>query len=58
MSGTIGKVPIMLFDLKADLGEKNNLAEAHPELVAKLGIRMKELDAEITKNQRQPWLKK
>ncbi|MDA7867891.1 hypothetical protein N9A62_02725 [Akkermansiaceae bacterium] len=49
---------IMLFDLKADLGEKNNLAEEHPEIVAKLGIRMQELDAEITKNQRQPWLKK
>jgi len=52
------KGQVMLFDLKADLGEKNNLAEAHPELVAKLGIRMKKLDAEITKNQRQPWLKK
>ncbi len=48
---------IMLFDLKADLGEKNNLAEEHPEIVAKLGIRMQELDAEITENQRQPWLK-
>jgi arylsulfatase A-like enzyme len=49
---------IMLFDLEADLGEKNNLTEEHPEIVAKLGIRMQELDAEITKNQRQPWLKK
>ena len=52
------KAQVMLFDLEADLGEKNNLAEKNPELVAKLGIRMKELDAEITKNQRQPWLKK
>ena len=48
----------MLFELDADLGEKNNIAEKNPELVAKLGMRMKELDAEITKNQRPPWLKK
>jgi arylsulfatase A len=52
------KSQIMLFELDADLGEKNNIAEKNPELVAKLGIRMKELDAEITKNQRPPWLKK
>ncbi|MEN8774883.1 MAG: sulfatase [Akkermansiaceae bacterium] len=49
---------VMLFDLEADLGEKKNIAEKNPEIVAKLGIRMKELDAEITQNQRQPWLKK
>ena len=49
---------VMLFDLDSDLGEKTNLADKHPEIVAKLGSRMKELDAEITKNQRQPWLKK
>ena len=42
----------------SDLGEKTNLADKHPEIVAKLGSRMKELDAEITKNQRQPWLKR
>jgi arylsulfatase A-like enzyme len=48
----------MLFDLDSDLGEKTNLADKHPEIVAKLGTRMKELDAEITENQRQPWLKK
>lgn len=52
------KPNVMLFDLEADPGEKNNLADKHPEIVAKLGIRMKEIDAEITKNQRQPWLKK
>jgi arylsulfatase A len=48
---------VLLFDLDNDLAEKTNLAEKHPEIVAKLGIRMKQLDAEITKNQRQPWLK-
>ena len=49
---------VMLFDLDSDLGEKTNLADKHPEIVTKLGTRMKELDAEITENQRQPWLKK
>jgi arylsulfatase A-like enzyme len=52
------KPQVLLFDLTADLGEKDNLAEKHPELVSRLGLRMKELDAEITKNQRQPWLMK
>lgn len=47
----------MLFNLKNDLGEQKNLASSKPELVAKLQARMKELDAEITKNARQPWLK-
>ncbi|MFK7821306.1 MAG: sulfatase-like hydrolase/transferase [Planctomycetaceae bacterium] len=45
----------MLFDLAKDLGEKNNLAEANPEIVKQLKARMEELDAEITKNQRAPW---
>lgn len=47
----------MLFNLKNDLGEQKNLASSKPELVAKLQARMEELDAEITKNARQPWLK-
>ncbi len=51
------KQQILLFDLKNDLGEKHNLAEKNPALVAKLGMRMKELDAEITKNQRKAWVK-
>ena len=29
-----------LYDLEADLGERNNLAEKHPEIVAKLKARM------------------
>ncbi len=49
---------IMLFDLLADIGEKNNLASANPEIVARLQARMLELDEEITANARQPWLKK
>ena len=51
------KAEVMLFDLEADLGEKNNLAESKPEVVAKLKARMLELDAQIAKEARQPWLK-
>ena len=46
-----------LFDLAKDVGEKNNLAEAKPAVVKELQARMKELDAEITKNARSPWFK-
>lgn len=48
---------ILLFDLSKDLGEKNNRAEAYPEIVNRLRQRMEELDAEITANARAPWLK-
>nr|MBC8149547.1 sulfatase [Verrucomicrobiaceae bacterium] len=51
------KTEVMLFDLDADLGEKNNLAESKPEVVAKLKARMLELDAQIAKEARQPGLK-
>jgi hypothetical protein len=46
-----------LFDLSKDLGEQNNLAEAKSDVVKELRARMEALDAEITKNARQPWLK-
>ena len=49
---------LFLFDLSKDLGEQNNLASAKPEVVTKLQARMKELDAEITKNARPPWHKR
>ncbi|MCP4848577.1 MAG: sulfatase [Verrucomicrobiaceae bacterium] len=48
---------ILLFDLIADMGEKNNLAKENPTLVKKLTNRMDELDGEITKNARTPWHK-
>ena len=48
---------IFLFDLAKDVGEKNNLAEAKPEVVKQLRARMETLDAEITKNARRPWFK-
>jgi arylsulfatase A-like enzyme len=46
-----------LFDLSKDLGEQTNLAQAQPEVVKELQARMTELDAEITKNARSPWIK-
>ena len=42
----------MLFNLANDIGEQKNLADQHPEKVASLLARMKELDAEITTNAR------
>jgi len=52
------KEVVMLIDLENDLSEVNNLADAHPKIVADLTKRMKELDAEITQNARLPWRKK
>ena len=49
---------IFLFDLSKDLGEQNNLATDHPEIVGKLQKRMEMLDSEITANARAPWFKK
>ncbi|MBT4723499.1 MAG: arylsulfatase, partial [Planctomycetaceae bacterium] len=49
---------ILLFDLSKDVGEKNNQAEKHPEIVNQLRSRMEELDAEITANARAAWFKK
>lgn len=46
---------VLLFNLKDDIGEQNNLADAKPQIVQKLSARMKELDAEIEKNAREPW---
>ena len=48
---------VFLFDLAKDIGEQNNLAEQHADVVAKLRERMLELDKEITENARSPWIK-
>jgi len=53
----VKKRQVFLFDLEADMGEKNNLAESMPELVEKLEARMLELDTQITKEAREPWIK-
>ena len=47
----------LLFNLEDDIGEKNNLADKHPDIVEKLRERMTQLDEEITSNARTPWFK-
>jgi len=43
-----------LYDLKADISEKNNLVEKHPEIVKRLTGMMKEFDRELKANARPP----
>ncbi len=43
-----------LYDLQADISEKNNLAENHPDIVERLTKTMKEFDAELKANSRPP----
>ena len=49
---------MLLFNLKEDLGEENNLAETHPEIVAKLKAQMTAFDTNLTKNARPAWFRK
>ncbi|MCS5539767.1 MAG: hypothetical protein NZ804_07220, partial [Roseibacillus sp.] len=48
---------VLLFDLSKDLGEQNDLAGQHPDVVNELRQRMELLDKEITTNARAPWTK-
>ena len=41
-----------LYDLEADLGEKHNVAAAHPEIVARLTARVREFDAALQRDKR------
>jgi arylsulfatase A-like enzyme len=43
---------VELYDLAADIGEKNNLADKHPDVVQRLRKLMDDFDAEVTKNAR------
>ena len=43
-----------LYDLKADISEKKNLADKHPEIVKRLSGLMEEFDRELKANARQP----
>jgi arylsulfatase A-like enzyme len=49
-----GKPQLMLFDLRNDIGESNNLASEYPEKVSMLRKRMTALDSEITTTARPP----
>lgn len=40
--------PVSLYNLKDDIGEATNIAEAHPDIVEKLTIKMKSIDNEIS----------
>jgi arylsulfatase A-like enzyme len=48
---------IFLFDLANDLGEQDNLASAHPDMVAAMLAEMNAQDAEIAANIRPTWSK-
>jgi arylsulfatase A-like enzyme len=41
-----------LYDLEADIGEKNNLADKHPDIVTRLTKIMRQFDAELKANAR------
>ncbi len=43
---------VELYDLATDIGEKNNLAEQHPDVVDRLRKLLQDHNAEINKNQR------
>jgi hypothetical protein len=46
------KKNIELYDLKADISEKNNLADNHPEIVKRLSDIMKKFDGELKASKR------
>jgi arylsulfatase A len=48
---------VLLFNLEADIGEQRNRADENAVKVADLGMRMIQLDTEITKNARLTWRK-
>ena len=41
-----------LYDLEADIGEKNNVAAQHPEIVARLIRQARAFDAALQRDQR------
>jgi arylsulfatase A-like enzyme len=48
---------VLLYDLSKDIGEQQNVAKDHPELVKAMLKRMAELDAEVEQNAREVWSK-
>ena len=47
-----GEFPVSLYDLEADIGETNNLADQHPEIVEQLQKTMSDFDKELNQNAR------
>ena len=45
-------VPVQLYDLKNDIGEKNNVAGQHPDIVKCLLFAAEQFDKELKSNQR------
>ncbi len=48
------KKDVELYDLEADIGEKNNLADAHPEIVERLTGVMRQFDRSLKASSRPP----
>ena len=46
--------PAELYDLRTDLEESDNIAEAYPEIVRRLTRRMREMSAEVKSTARPP----
>lgn len=51
---TQGTFPVSLFNLEADIGEKNNVANQYPEVVARLKGKIQEFDTKLSKSARLP----
>jgi hypothetical protein len=49
-----GKIGLELFDLRAEIGERTNVAEANPDVVKRLQDLAKTMDDEIQRNKRPP----
>jgi arylsulfatase A-like enzyme len=49
-----GKIGLALFDLRAEIGERTNVADAHPEVVERLQALAKRMNDEIQQNKRPP----
>jgi hypothetical protein len=47
-------LPLSLFDLRADIGETTNLADQHPEVVARLQKLADEMRAELGEGKQNP----
>ena len=47
-----GANPTELYDLSADIGERNNVAEQNPDVVQRLAAMMEQFDRELKANQR------